>query len=39
MPLLQDPRRRGDLLIYFNIAFPKKLTPDKKKLLKSALLS
>ncbi|NXW19168.1 DJB13 protein, partial [Circaetus pectoralis] len=39
MPLLQDPRRRGDLLIYFNISFPKKLTPDKKMLLKSALLS
>lgn len=39
MPLLQDPRRKGDLLIYFNISFPKKLTPDKKMLLKSALLS
>ncbi|XP_075275670.1 dnaJ homolog subfamily B member 13-like [Opisthocomus hoazin] len=39
MPLLQDPRRRGDLLIYFNICFPKKLTPEKKTLLRSALLS
>ncbi|KAM6140820.1 dnaJ homolog subfamily B member 13 isoform 2-T2 [Pterocles gutturalis] len=39
MPLLQDPRHKGDLLIYFNICFPKKLTPDKKMLLKSALLS
>lgn len=39
MPLPQDPRRKGDLLIYFNICFPKKLTPDKKMLLKSALLS
>ncbi|NXV21781.1 DJB13 protein, partial [Cepphus grylle] len=39
MPLLQDPRRKGDLHIYFNICFPKKLTRDKKLLLKSALLS
>ncbi|XP_032846697.1 dnaJ homolog subfamily B member 13 isoform X3 [Tyto alba] len=39
MPLLQDPRRKGDLFIYFNICFPKKLTPDKKKLLKNALLA
>uniref|UniRef100_A0A8D0KWM9 DnaJ heat shock protein family (Hsp40) member B13 n=1 Tax=Strix occidentalis caurina TaxID=311401 RepID=A0A8D0KWM9_STROC len=38
MPLLQDPRRKGDLLIYFNIRFPQKLTPEKKKLLKNALL-
>ncbi|NXC49026.1 DJB13 protein, partial [Penelope pileata] len=39
MPLLKDPRRRGDLLIHFNICFPKQLTPAKKMLLKSALLS
>ncbi|NXY79120.1 DJB13 protein, partial [Glareola pratincola] len=39
MPLFQDPRRKGDLHIYFNICFPKKLTSDKKLLLKSALLS
>ncbi|XP_074775322.1 dnaJ homolog subfamily B member 13 isoform X3 [Athene noctua] len=38
MPLLQDPRRKGDLFIYFNIRFPQKLTPEKKKLLKNALL-
>lgn len=38
MPLAQDPRRKGDLLIYFNICFPKNLTPDKKMLLRSALL-
>ncbi|NXJ08456.1 DJB13 protein, partial [Odontophorus gujanensis] len=38
MPLLEDPRRRGDLLIHFNICFPKSLTPDKKVLLRSALL-
>ncbi|XP_047903970.2 dnaJ homolog subfamily B member 13 isoform X2 [Anser cygnoides] len=39
MPLPGDPRRRGDLLISFDIRFPKQLTPDKKTLLKSALLS
>lgn len=39
MPLLHDPRRKGDLLIYFDICFPKKLTPDQKTLLRSALLS
>ncbi|NXI35795.1 DJB13 protein, partial [Galbula dea] len=39
MPLLQDPQRKGDLFIYFNLLFPKKLTPDKRMLLKSALLS
>lgn len=39
MPLLKDPRRRGDLLIHFNVCFPKRLTPDKKLLLRRALLS
>ncbi|KAM6292271.1 dnaJ homolog subfamily B member 13-like [Porphyrio hochstetteri] len=39
MPLLQDPRRKGDLLIHFNVCFPKSLTPEKKLLLKRALLS
>ncbi|XP_068786916.1 dnaJ homolog subfamily B member 13 isoform X1 [Struthio camelus] len=38
MPLFQDPARKGDLIIYFDISFPKQLTPDKKKLLKNALL-
>ncbi|KAM9204990.1 dnaJ homolog subfamily B member 13 [Mergus octosetaceus] len=39
MPLPQEPQRRGDLLISFNICFPRQLTPEKKMLLKSALLS
>uniref|UniRef100_A0A8C9FSS2 Chaperone DnaJ C-terminal domain-containing protein n=1 Tax=Pavo cristatus TaxID=9049 RepID=A0A8C9FSS2_PAVCR len=39
MPLLEDPRRRGDLLIHFNVCFPKRLPPNKKLLLRSALLS
>ncbi|XP_030320705.1 dnaJ homolog subfamily B member 13 isoform X2 [Calypte anna] len=39
MPLAQDPRSKGNLLIYFNICFPKKLTPEKKILLRNALLS
>ncbi|KAM8821603.1 dnaJ homolog subfamily B member 13 [Eudromia elegans] len=37
MPLPQEPARRGDLLIRFDVVFPKQLTPQKKKLLKSAL--
>lgn len=39
MPLPGDTQRKGDLLIYFNICFPKKLTPNKKMLLRNALLS
>ncbi|NXL92804.1 DJB13 protein, partial [Alectura lathami] len=39
MPLLKDPRRRGDLLICFNVRFPERLAPDKKMLVRRALLS
>ncbi|NWX93271.1 DJB13 protein, partial [Nothoprocta pentlandii] len=38
MPLPQAPARRGDLVIRFDVVFPKQLTPHKKKLLKMALL-
>lgn len=37
MPLAQDPQRKGDLYIYFDILFPKRLSPEVKKLLKSIL--
>ncbi|XP_050189447.1 dnaJ homolog subfamily B member 13 isoform X3 [Myiozetetes cayanensis] len=38
MPLPQDPEQKGDLLIYFNICFPKSLSPELKTLLKDALV-
>lgn len=38
MPLLQDPQRKGDLYIYFDICFPKRLSPEAKSLLKRILL-
>lgn len=39
MPLAQDPQRKGDLYIYFEILFPKRLSPEAKKLLKGILQS
>ncbi|XP_066063285.1 dnaJ homolog subfamily B member 13-like isoform X1 [Chamaea fasciata] len=39
MPLAQDPQRKGDLCIYFDILFPKRLSPEVKTLLKSILQS
>ncbi|XP_069496235.1 dnaJ homolog subfamily B member 13 [Ambystoma mexicanum] len=38
MPLSKDPNQRGDLIIQFDIVFPDKLTPEKKQLLRHALL-
>lgn len=37
MPLAEDPQRRGDLYIYFEILFPKRLSPEVKTLLRSVL--
>lgn len=37
MPLAEDPQRRGDLYIYFEILFPKRLSPEVKTLLRSIL--
>lgn len=37
MPLTQDPQRKGDLYIYFDIFFPRSLSPQVKTLLKSIL--
>uniref|UniRef100_A0A8C3R8L9 Chaperone DnaJ C-terminal domain-containing protein n=1 Tax=Cyanoderma ruficeps TaxID=181631 RepID=A0A8C3R8L9_9PASS len=39
MPLAQDPQRKGDLYIYFDILFPKRLSPEVKTLLRSILQS
>lgn len=38
MPVSTDPTQRGDLIIEFDIEFPQTLTPEKKELVKSALL-
>lgn len=39
MPLAQAPQHKGDLYIYFDILFPKRLSPEVKKVLKSILQS
>lgn len=38
MPLLQDPQHKGDLYIYFDIVFPKRLSPEVKTVLKTILM-
>lgn len=39
MPLTQVLDKKGDLIIEFDIEFPQSLTPDRKELLRRALLS
>uniref|UniRef100_A0A8C2NRJ8 Chaperone DnaJ C-terminal domain-containing protein n=1 Tax=Capra hircus TaxID=9925 RepID=A0A8C2NRJ8_CAPHI len=39
MPLPEDPTKKGDLFIYFDIQFPTRLTPQKKQMLRQALLT
>lgn len=38
VPHSTDPNVKGDLVIEFNIEFPKSLNPEKKDLLRKALL-
>ncbi|XP_018955698.1 dnaJ homolog subfamily B member 13 [Cyprinus carpio] len=38
MPLVNNPSKRGDLIIRFITHFPEKLSPEKKQLLKQALI-
>ncbi|XP_076445549.1 dnaJ homolog subfamily B member 13-like [Babylonia areolata] len=38
MPQSSDPSQKGDLIIEFNIEFPNSLTPDRKDLVRTALL-
>lgn len=38
MPLTQDLDKRGDLIIEFDIQFPQSLQPERKELIKKALL-
>lgn len=38
MPLSTDPLQKGDLIIEFNINFPHSLTPERKDLVRTALL-
>ena len=37
MSLSSDNTKKGDLIIAFDIKFPKQLTPDQKELLSRAL--
>ncbi|MEE6473243.1 hypothetical protein FKM82_009907 [Ascaphus truei] len=39
MRLSKDPNQKGDLIIQFDIQFPEHLTPQKKHLIRQALLS
>lgn len=39
MPISTSPEEKGDLVIEFDIEFPQSLTPDRKELIKRALLS
>ncbi|XP_039703954.1 dnaJ homolog subfamily B member 13 isoform X2 [Pteropus medius] len=39
MPLPEDPTKKGDLFIFFDIQFPTHLTPQKKQMLRQALLT
>ena len=38
MPLSKAPEHKGNLVIRFDIEFPKQLIPEKKHLVKEALL-
>ncbi|KAK9173929.1 DnaJ C terminal domain protein [Cryptosporidium meleagridis] len=37
MPIKNHPGQKGDLILEFDISFPKSLTPEQKKLIKEAL--
>ena len=37
MPHANDPGKKGDLIIEFNVDFPHLLTPDKRALVRKAL--
>ncbi|EDL16455.1 DnaJ (Hsp40) related, subfamily B, member 13, isoform CRA_c [Mus musculus] len=39
MPLPENPSKKGDLFIFFDIQFPTRLTPQKKQMLRQALLT
>ena len=38
MPYVDDNSKKGDLLVEFDIEFPKSLTPESKDFIKKALL-
>ncbi|CAH1227054.1 dnaJ homolog subfamily B member 13-like [Branchiostoma lanceolatum] len=38
MPIAKTPTKKGDLIIEFDIEFPTQLTPEKKQLIRQALL-
>ena len=38
MPIVEDPNQKGDLVIEFDIEFPKYLNSDSKDFIKKALI-
>lgn len=38
MPISTNPAEKGDLIIEFNIIFPTTLSPERKEVVRSALL-
>jgi DnaJ-class molecular chaperone len=38
MPNVDDPSKKGDLIVEFDIEFPKSLAADSKNLIKRALI-
>ena len=39
MPLMADPEKYGELIIEFNVQYPRGLTPDQKLYIKEALIN
>jgi len=38
MPLMKDPDKYGDLIIEFDVEYPRGLNPDQKLYIKEALI-
>lgn len=38
MPLVDDPKNKGDLVIRYNVSFPTVLNPQQKTLIRQALI-
>lgn len=38
MPLVDDPKNKGDLVICYNVSFPAVLNPQQKTLIRQALI-
>ena len=38
MPLVDDPKNKGDLVIHYDVSFPTVLNPQQKTLIRQALI-